>query len=368
MNIKFLTSEQTLSPVTLTRAGEDIRSGGTTLRSLIEVVSKEYTKGKGVLYLNPFAIPSIEHLRDTLTKTKKGKSFRLISKKETVAVFTFTGDESDPSGEESETNWPLFTKLSEIVSYNGILLTENTPVLAKRFKKLPKTRNVYVGKNVSIDSSTRFDTTKGPIILESGVTVLPFSYLVGPLIIGEKSTVSPHSYIRESSIGPVCKVGGEVTHAIMQGYSNKAHAGFLGHSYVGEWVNLGGGSLTSNLKNTYGNIRMKGSDTGEQLLGSIIGDWSKISAGAIISAGKVLGVNTIVYGTVTKDVPSFTNYVKADTLIECPLEVAITILARMRIRRDLATPTSYADLMAKAYEATREERRMANVIKGKLEL
>jgi glucose-1-phosphate thymidylyltransferase len=284
-----------------------------------------------------------------------------------VAIFTVRSQPTEKSIPEKETSWPLFSKLSDVITYNGILLSNNTPHLAKKLKKLPKNRGVFVGKKVSVDETTKFDTTKGAIILNDGVTVLPFSYLVGPLVIGAGSIVSPHSYITKSSIGTVCKVGGEVTHAIMQGYSNKAHYGFLGHSYVGEWVNLGGGSATSNLKNTYGTIRMQKKDTGEQLLGSVIGDWSKVSAGAIISAGKVLGVNTIVYGTVTTDVPSFTNYASKDSLIECPLEIAITIAARMRTRRDLTTPTSYADMMSRIYDATREERKKASVIKGKLE-
>jgi UDP-N-acetylglucosamine diphosphorylase/glucosamine-1-phosphate N-acetyltransferase len=370
MQIQFLKDENPLllSPITLTRDAQEIRSGGTTLLELTELFQKEVSKKPaGTLFLNPKAIPSYTHLKDTITLAKKGKEFKFVTNKNIVAVYSLKNNDSGFGITETETNWPLFTKLSEVVSYNGVLLIENAPFLAKHFKKLPKTRNVFVGKNVSVDTTTRFDTTKGPVILGDSVTVLPFSYLVGPLVIGSSSIVSPHAYISHSSIGPVSKVGGEVTHATIQGYSNKAHAGFLGHSYIGEWVNLGGGSLTSNLKNTYGTIRMQGNESGEQLLGSIIGDWSKISAGVIISAGKVLGVNTIVYGTVTKDVPSFTNYVKSDTLIECPLEVAITVAARMRIRRDLATPTSYADLMSRAFEATREERKRAGVIKGKLE-
>jgi glucose-1-phosphate thymidylyltransferase len=367
MEITFLEDKSTaLDPITLTRSASQIRCGGTTLSELVETFKKEFAKkGSGVLYINPRAIPSYEHLRDTLVRAKKGTGFHLVSNTETVAIFTVKS--STEERKEEETSWPLFTTLSEVITHNGILLSTNLPHLARGMKKLPKARNVFVGKKVSIDPSTRFDATKGPILISDNVTILPFSYLVGPLVLGEGSTVSPHSYITKSSIGPVCKVGGEITHAIMQGYSNKAHYGFLGHSYVGEWVNLGGGSATSNLKNTYGTIRMQKKDTGEQLLGSVIGDWSKISAGAIISAGKVLGVNTIVYGTVTTDVPSFTNYASKDTLIECPLEIAITIAARMRVRRDLATPASYADMMARVYEATREERKGRGVQRGVLE-
>lgn len=370
MKIEFLTDEhpELLEPITLTRSAQDIRFGGTTLSELVARFQKEYSKkGTGTLFIHPRAIPSVEHLRDTLTLALKKKPFTLVNNKEVISTYSVSNSAAK-SEMEKETAWPMITKLSEIISYNGVLLSDNISFLAKGMKKYTKARGVFIAKNVSVDSTTQFDTSKGAIILEEGVTVLPFSYLVGPLVIGAHTTISPHSYIKQSSIGPTCKVGGEITHAVMQSFSNKTHYGFLGHSYVGEWVNLGGGSATSNLKNTYGTIRMKGNDTGEQLLGSIISDWSKVSAGTIISAGKILGPGAIVYGTVTSDVPAFTNYANKDELIECPLDIAITIASRMRIRRDCTTSPAYADMMARVFEKTRTARVKHGVKKGKLVL
>lgn len=359
---------QSLHPLTLLRSAASIRSGGTTLTELISKVEQEVAKkGTGTLYINSRAIPSYEHMNDTITLAKKGKEFCLTQDKYTVAMYLTKGTREKNAAPKEKGVWPLFSNLHDVVMYNTFLLKQNSSYLAKGIKKYTKAKGVFTGKKFAIDASVRFDTTAGPILLGENVTILPFSYLVGPLVIGENTIVSPHAYIKESSIGAVCKIGGEVTNAVLDNYSNKAHAGFLGHSYVGEWVNLGGGSITSNLKNTYGGITMAGIKTNEQLLGCIIGDLSKVSAGAIISAGKVLGVNTIVYGTVTTDVPSFTNYLNAKNLVECPLEIALTVLARMRARRNIKTLPSYADEIARVFEKTKNTRKDAGVTHGKLE-
>jgi UDP-N-acetylglucosamine diphosphorylase/glucosamine-1-phosphate N-acetyltransferase len=118
--------------------------------------------------------------------------------------------------------------------------------------------------------------------------------------------------IREgTTIGPVCKVGGEIEASIIHGYSNKQHDGFLGHSYLGQWVNFGADTVTSDLKNTYGTIRVSingtGVETGEQLVGSLIGDHAKTGIGTILPTGCVIGVlaNLFTSGSVPKFVPSF---------------------------------------------------------------
>src|SRR5690606_20550055 len=102
------------------------------------------------------------------------------------------------------------------------------------------------------------DARQGSVIVDAGATIGPFCVLVGPCYVGPCTTVQPHTHLRAGcSIGPHCLVAGEISHAIFQGYANKAHAGYLGNALVGQWVNLGANTNASNLKNTYGHVRVQ---------------------------------------------------------------------------------------------------------------
>lgn len=154
--------------------------------------------------------------------------------------------------------------------------------------------NVLIEEGVEIEACAVLDARQGPIYIAKGTIVRPNSYLRGPLYIG-----------------PECRIGGEVTHSIFHGYSNKAHYGFIGHSYIGEWVNLGAGTTNSNLKNNYGTVKVtingKEMDTGEQFMGCIIGDYAKTGIGTLITTGAVIGLGANVFGggVTPKVVPNF---------------------------------------------------------------
>lgn len=164
-------------------------------------------------------------------------------------------------------------------------------------------RPVLIGRGVTIHPNVVFDTSAGSIVLEDGATVRSMSVMVGPGYIGRDSVVVNHAHIRAGTvIGPHCKVGGEVNACLFQGYSNKAHSGYLGNSHVGEWVNLGADTVTSNLKNTYGEVRMQtdpdlpgaGEATGMQFLGSIIGDHVKTAIGTRLLTGTCLHTGAMI--------------------------------------------------------------------------
>ena len=153
------------------------------------------------------------------------------------------------------------------------------------------------------------------VIIEEGAEVEACAVLdarSGPIYIGKKTIVRPQSYLRGPlSIGPECRIGGEVTHSIFHGYCNKAHYGFIGHSYIGEWVNLGAGTTNSNLKNNYGTVKVtvngKEMDTGEQFIGCFVGDHAKTGIGTLITTGAVIGVGANIFGggVAPKVIPSF---------------------------------------------------------------
>ena len=153
-------------------------------------------------------------------------------------------------------------------------------------------------KRAVVEPNVVLDASAGPIMIAAGAHVRSFSRLNGPCYVGRDSTVLGGE-ISGSSIGDVCKVRGEVASTLFIGHSNKSHDGFVGHSYIGRWVNLGAGTTTSNLKNTYGTISLWTPsgvrDTGQQFLGTLFGDHVKTGIGLRLTTGCVLGAGANVY-------------------------------------------------------------------------
>lgn len=158
---------------------------------------------------------------------------------------------------------------------------------------------VYVEEGAEIGPSVVFDVSGGPILVRRGAVISPFTHLVGPIYVGTDSQVLGDR-LGNSSIGDVCKVRGEVSNTIFVGHSNKGHEGFVGHSYLGRWVNLGALTTTSNLKNTYGTIQLWTRsglrNTGQQFLGTFFGDHAKTGIGTMLNTGTVLGAGANVFG------------------------------------------------------------------------
>lgn len=198
---------------------------------------------------------------------------------------------------------------------------------------------IHIAAGAVIKPGVVLDAEEGPVHIADDVLIEPNAVIQGPCYIGPKSIVRPGATIREgTTIGPVCKVGGEIEASIFQGYANKQHDGFLGHSYVCPWVNLGADTVTSDLKNTYGTIRVSingtGVETGEHFVGSLIGDHAKTGIGTILPTGCVIGVvaNVFTQGTVPKFVPSFA-WLTGDGLGACRVDKALQIAATVMGRR-----------------------------------
>src|SRR5207245_11681348 len=154
--------------------------------------------------------------------------------------------------------------------------------------------------DAAVEPGVVFDVRQGPVVLESGVEVRSGSRLEAPLWVGANTQVLGGP-IRASAIGPHCKVRGELACCVFLGYANKAHDGFVGHSVIGRWANIGAGTITSNLKNTYGAVRLEIAgatiETGLINLGSLIGDHAKTAIGTLLGTGSVIGVGANVFGT-----------------------------------------------------------------------
>lgn len=160
---------------------------------------------------------------------------------------------------------------------------------------------IHCAENTEIKAGVILDASNGPIIIEGNVKIDIGALLQGPIVIGKNSTINPGTKLRGNVIiGPVCKIGGELEDSIIHGYSNKQHDGFLGHSYVGEWVNIGANTNNSDLKNTYGKIKFKFPKieipTGEMFIGAMIGDFVRTGISTILNTGTFIGTGANVFG------------------------------------------------------------------------
>lgn len=167
-----------------------------------------------------------------------------------------------------------------------------------------------VEEGALVESYVVFDVSAGPVMVRRGASISAFTRLVGPCYIGHDSAIAGDR-IANCSIGEACKIRGEISSSVVLGHSNKGHAGFVGHSYLGRWVNLGAGTTTSNLKNTYGTVQLWTPaglrETGQQFLGTLFGDHAKTGIGTMLTTGTVLGAGANVFGPAApgKHVPPF---------------------------------------------------------------
>ncbi|MBI89819.1 MAG: hypothetical protein CMG60_07015 [Candidatus Marinimicrobia bacterium] len=197
--------------------------------------------------------------------------------------------------------WDIFEILSDTIIKDSQLLYNYKKGILHPSCVLINADSITINPNAKICAGTILDASGGPIIIDENA-VLDIGVLVkGPVYIGKNSIINPGAKIRGPvSIGQSCKVGGEVEDSVIYAFSNKQHDGFLGHSYVGEWVNLGANTNTSDLKNNYSNIRMKlGSDseidTGKMFIGSLIGDFSSTAISTRLNSGTYIGLGSNLF-------------------------------------------------------------------------
>ena len=166
--------------------------------------------------------------------------------------------------------------------------------------------NIHISDSAKISAGVILDASEGPIIIDENAFIDIGVMIKGNTYIGKNSKINPGAKLNgEISIGPYCKIGGEVEATIFHGYSNKQHDGYIGHSYIGEWVNLGANTNNSDLKNNYGKIKFdlgfKKIDTNEMFIGSMIGDFSKIGISTMLNTGTYIGIGANVFGSGFQD-------------------------------------------------------------------
>ncbi|MCS7265968.1 MAG: putative sugar nucleotidyl transferase [Armatimonadetes bacterium] len=273
--------------------------------------------------------------------------------------------------------WQLIDHNAELISSEFSLATEGKESEGKLEQGAivygGNSSQVYLGKGAIVHPTVVLDVTHGPIYIGDNTIVYPPTRIEGPTFIG-KGTWIVGGKIREgSNIGDVCRVGGEVEESIIHGYSNKYHDGFLGHAYIGEWVNLGALTTNSDLKDTYGSVRVEIEGEGRidagTKVGCFIGDQVKTSIGALIYTGKRIGIFSHIHGVATDDVPSFTIWAKSigaqGDATELLLDSAIEIHKRVLSRRKIEATPEESELIRTLFELTHEERQKAGVRQGR---
>ncbi len=210
--------------------------------------------------------------------------------------------------------------------------------------------NVFIDKGSYIEDFVIIDAKKGPVYIESNVNIHGHTRLEGPLFIGKNSTIFG-GRISDSSIGKSCKITGEIVNSIIESFSNKAHSGFLGDSYVGRWVNLGAETTTSNLKNDYSSISIikenKKIDTKKQFLGTIFGDHVKTAIGTQLNSGSIISLGSIIYNHkfLTKYYPPF-SWGNGEKKQYHQLEKFFESIERVMKRREIELSDNYKQLYA----------------------
>ncbi|MFA5113373.1 MAG: hypothetical protein WC529_03635 [Candidatus Margulisiibacteriota bacterium] len=241
---------------------------------------------------------------------------------------------ADHPGKKIEYLWDLIVGLKEDLEKDVASLGSRVSGRVHPSAVLYAKENMLIEEGAEIEACAVLDARSGPIYIGKKTVIRPQSYLRGPL-----------------SIGPECRIGGEVTHSIFHGYANKAHYGFIGHAYVGEWVNLGAGTTNSNLKNNYGPVRVGGVDTGQQFLGCFVGDFAKTGIGTLINTGSVIGLGANVLGgkVTPKVVPDF-QWNEAERY---RLDDFLKAAAAMMGRRGKKLDDRLKEALTKAYSLTK---------------
>ncbi|MBC8202776.1 MAG: hypothetical protein H8E91_03005 [Planctomycetes bacterium] len=217
------------------------------------------------------------------------------------------------------------------------------------------TCRVDVDPSVTVFPGVVFDATIGAIRVEAGVTLRPNAVLCGPCWIGKGSTMIDGAHIKaNTSIGPQCKIGGEVGGTIIQGNTNKSHKGHLGDSVIGSWVNFGAGTANSNLLNTYGDVIVTDLDgnrhrTNRKFVGCFVGDHAKFAIETRIMTGTIVGTGAMVASTqpAPSPTPRFAWHTDSGARtyrIEKFLDVARTVMARRDRTLDPATEAMLREL------------------------
>lgn len=260
--------------------------------------------------------------------------------------------------------WDIWSKNASELNLDFDLLTKD------RFSAPIDATNTVIGDKVFLEEGAKatasiLNATSGPIYLAKNAEIMEGCIVRGGLALGESSALKMGAKIYgATTLGPHCKVGGEVNNSVIFGYSNKGHDGFLGNSALGEWCNLGADTNNSNLKNNYDEVKAwsyvdgRFAKTGQQFCGLIMGDHSKSGINTMFNTGTVVGVSANVYGAgfPRNFIASFTWGGPQGTM-EYRIDKALDTADRMMKRRGLEVDEVEKAILEQVYALSAEYRR-----------
>lgn len=373
---------QQLLPFTFTRPIADIRLGIDTIREKwerflgqeVSILTETYLSEKYPLrqaddniLINAAVLPD-KALVQTVMALKVNQA---LSSEDLIIAHRIKGGmaEGETVTEEIEyerpvrfieNNWDIF-----LLNAGQIKLDVPALTAGRKSQPLSATNRVIGGENLFVEPGARVEmamlnASEGPIYIGKDAEIMEGAMLRGPLVVGEASVIKMGAKIYGgTTIGPHCKVGGEVSNAVIFGYSNKAHDGFLGNAVLGEWCNLGADTNNSNLKNDYSTVKVwsYAADafvpTGEQFCGLFMGDHSKTAINTMFNTGTVVGVsaNVAAAGFPRQFIPSFTWAGKP-----YPIDKALETARQMYGRRHKTLTEADEAILREVYETTHHNR------------
>ncbi len=261
--------------------------------------------------------------------------------------------------------WDLVHANAKEIARDFAFYNRGGQILGKVYPNvtLLEEQNIFIAPSAKVKPGVVLDAEDGPIYIDEGATIMPNASLQGPLYIGKNSTIKMGAKIYEgASIGEVCKVGGEVEESIIHGYSNKQHEGFLGHAYLGEWVNLGADTNNSDLKNNYSTVKVyingESVDSGSLFAGLFMGDHAKSGINTMFNTGTVVGVMSNVFGAgyPSKAIPSFA-WGGVPSFETYALEKALAVARRVMARRKRELTPAQEKVLRQVFAMTEAERK-----------
>ena len=255
--------------------------------------------------------------------------------------------------------WDLIQANGDQIRSDFVLATRGSEESAIDDVTVIHNQNVFIDKTAEIMPQVVVDGADGPVFIDRNVVIQPHVYIQGPVYIGPSVLIKAGAQIYSgSSIAEGCKIGGEVNNSIILPWSNKAHSGYLGSSYVGSWVNIGAGTDNSDLKNNYGAVKLTVNgeviDTGLQFMGLIMGDHSKCGINTTFNTDTNVGINCNLYGSAMheKHIPSFTWGSASDGYTTYKLEKALSVNKIVMSRRKKSLKKNDEELLQNIFQLT----------------
>ena len=379
-----VTTRSNLKPLTFTRPVADLRVGITTIREKWDSFLKTQTSTLTEKYLEK-KYPTVKKTNNILidgsvipnseliAQIKKLKTNQAISYEDTIVAYRMDAEDFDGGNDEVfeqmeeieftgdiiKVNhlWDLYLLNDEIIRKDFVRLTEGrkSQKISKSNTIIGDESQIFVEEGATVEGAI-LNVTTGPIYVGKNAEIMEGAAIRGPLAMNENAQIKMGAKVYgATTLGPYAKVGGEVQNVIFIGYSNKPHDGYLGNSVVGEWCNIGAGTNSSNLKNTYDEVKLWSytwdtfERTGQQFCGLFMGDHTKVAIQTTFNTGTIIGVGATVFGSGFQRnfVPSFTWGGK-----QHDVNKVIEVAERMYARRDKVFDKIEADILRKVFKVT----------------